>query len=142
MPLTADVKVGTRSILAYFVSKILPVPTKACASREPEQMISLNFLTEPFDRFASRSPKRARARAERLSKAAPDRALALSRQRLRQAIRNSLMSASAILRERALCAIRPQPRNGIESPPEAGHLRAQCRLAALYLWVLSVWGYV
>ena len=25
MPLTADVKVGTRSILAYFVGKILPV---------------------------------------------------------------------------------------------------------------------
>ena len=40
-------------------------------------MTRLNLLARPLDRFASRSPKRARARAERLSETAPERALAL-----------------------------------------------------------------
>ena len=77
MPLTADVKVGTRSVLAYFIDKILPVAYDACTSPEPDPMDGMNLLAKPLDRFASLSPKRARARAERLSEAAPERALAL-----------------------------------------------------------------
>ena len=38
MPLTADVKVGTRSVLAYFITKILPSPTAACASQRYEEI--------------------------------------------------------------------------------------------------------
>ena len=40
-------------------------------------MALLNLLAKTLDRFASRSSKRARVRAERLSRSAPDRALML-----------------------------------------------------------------
>ncbi|HLJ21470.1 MAG TPA: hypothetical protein VKU84_14785, partial [Stellaceae bacterium] len=40
-------------------------------------MAGLNLLAKPLDRVASRFPKRARARAERLAATAPGRALAL-----------------------------------------------------------------
>src|SRR5271166_4312547 len=98
-------------------------------------MISLNLLAKPLDRFASRSPERARARAERLSKAAPDRALAL----FAAAAEAGDAEAAFIVGERYLEG------NGAMRHPasaarwyrfaaEAGHLGAQCRLAALYLF--------
>ena len=98
-------------------------------------MISLNLLAKPLDRFASRSPKRALARAERLSKAAPSRALAL----FAAAAEAGDTEAAFIVGERYLegKGTLHHPASAVQwyqRAAEAGHLRAQCRLAALHLF--------
>jgi TPR repeat protein len=97
-------------------------------------MVGLNLLTKPLDRFASRSPKRARARAERLSEAAPERAFAL----FAAAAEAGDAEAAFTVGERYL-----EGKGALRHPfeaarwyrraAEAGHLRAQCRLAQLHL---------
>ncbi len=90
-----------------------------------------------FDYFASGSPKRARARAEHLSEAAPERALAL----FAAAAEAGDPEAAFMVGERFL-----EGKGTLRQPFEAarwylraahaGHVRAQCRLAQLHLFGL------
>ena len=85
-------------------------------------MAGLNLLARPLDRFASCSPKRARARAERLSKAAPDRALCAVRGGGRGGRRGSgLRCRRALSRGQGHTAPhRPRLRAGTIAPPRPG----------------------
>lgn len=97
-------------------------------------MARLNLLARPLDRFASRSSKRARVRAERLSKSEPERAFAL----FAAAAESGDAEAAFTVGERYLEG-KGLLRHPVEAArwyhraAEAGHLRAQCRLAQLHL---------
>ena len=100
-------------------------------------MSGSNLLTMSLDYFASTSPRRARARAERLSETAPERALAL----FAAAAEAGDPEASFAVGEHFL-----EGKGTLRHPFEAarwyhraasvGHVRAQCRLAQLYLFGL------
>src|ERR1700693_1003415 len=97
--------------------------------------MALDFLARPLDRLASRSPRRARARAARLTEAAPERALAL----FAAAAEVGDADAAFLVGERYL-----EGKGTLRHPFEAarwylraahaGHVRAQSRLAQLYLF--------
>ena len=98
-------------------------------------MIISYLVAKQLDRFASRSPKRARARAERLSKVAPHRAFAL----FVVAAEGGDVEAAFIAGERYLegNGTLRHPASAVQwyqRAAEAGHERAQCRLAALHLF--------
>jgi uncharacterized protein len=95
----------------------------------------LNFLAKTLDGFAFRSRKWARGRAERISKTAPERALAL----FAAAAERGDPEAAFLVGERYLEGIGasrhpPSAARWFQRAAEAGHVRAQCRLATLYLF--------
>jgi len=102
-------------------------------------MATLDTLAKPLDYLASRTLKWARARATRLSEAAPDRALAL----LAAAAKAGDADAAFALGEHYLEG-KGTLRQAFEAArwyrraAEAGHVGAQCQLAHLCLLGLSL----
>lgn len=98
-------------------------------------MAGLSVLATLIDRFAARSRKYARARADHISETAPERALAL----FAAAAEAGDIEAAFIVGERYLEG-KGTPRHASEAArwyhraAEAGHMGAQCRLAQLYLF--------
>ena len=97
-------------------------------------MAGLNLLAKPLDRFASLLPRLALSRAQRLSEGAPLRAFAL----FAAAAEAGDPEAAFAVGERYLAG-KGTLRQPIEAArwyhraAEAGHTRAQCRLAQLHL---------
>ena len=97
-------------------------------------MAGLNVLAKPLDRFASLLPKLALSRAKRLSETAPQRAFAL----FATAAEAGDAEAAFAVGERYLDG-KGTLRQPFEAArwyhraAEAGHARAQCRLAQLHL---------
>src|ERR1700683_1375630 len=97
-------------------------------------MAPMNLLARTLDRFASRSPKRARVRAERLSEAAPERAIALFAAAAAAGDAEAAFTGGERYLEGKGMLRRPvEAARWYRRAAEAGHLRAQCRLAQLHL---------
>ncbi|MGF7160894.1 hypothetical protein FHS85_002525 [Rhodoligotrophos appendicifer] len=97
-------------------------------------LAGLHLIAKPLDRLAAHFPRRARARAERLSEAAPDRALVL----FAAAAEGGDMEAAFLVGERYLegkgtVAHTMEAARWFHRAATRGHVRAQCRLAKLHL---------